>query len=121
MARKTRIAIVGFGNVGRGVRAAIAASPDMRLEGVVSRNPERVRRELPSVPIFHAGDEKRWRAQLKADVAILCGGSAKDLPEQGPYYARFFSTVDSFDTHADIPAYSKKMNAVANFPEGWIK
>ncbi|MBN2369834.1 MAG: diaminopimelate dehydrogenase [Vicinamibacteria bacterium] len=112
-AKKTRIAIVGYGNVGRGVRAAIAANSDMRLQGIISRNPERVRAELPDVPIFRADDEKRWRARLKADVAILCGGSAEDLPDQGPYFARFFCTVDSFDTHADIPDYYKKMNAVA--------
>ena len=36
---------------------------------------------------------------------ILCGGSATDLPEQGPYFAKMFNTIDSFDTHAKIPEY----------------
>ena len=36
------------------------------------------------------------------DVAILCGGSAVDLPVQTPQYARLFNVVDSFDNHANI-------------------
>jgi len=46
-------------------------------------------------------------------VMILCGGSKKDVPIQGPEFAEYFSTVDGFDTHADIPAYFQKMNAIA--------
>ena len=44
---------------------------------------------------------------------ILCGGSANDLPEQGPEFAKIFNTVDSFDTHAKIPAYFKAVDASA--------
>lgn len=48
------------------------------------------------------------------DVMILCGGSATDLVEQGPMVAEMFNTVDSFDTHAKIPAYFEKMNEVSS-------
>jgi len=48
------------------------------------------------------------------DVMILCGGSAKDLPEQGPKFASMFNIVDSFDTHANIPQYLAKINKAAN-------
>src|SRR5690606_15147274 len=44
---------------------------------------------------------------------ILCGGSATDLPEQGPRFARLFNTVDSFDTHAKIPEYFEQVDAAA--------
>jgi diaminopimelate dehydrogenase len=49
---------------------------------------------------------------LRIDIVVLCGGSRKDTPVQGPLFARHFSTVDSFDTHADIPAYFAKMDAL---------
>ena len=120
-----KVVIVGYGNVGRGVGQAIASAPDAELAGIVSRDAARVRREAPDAPVFAAADEKSWQA-LGADVAVLCGGSAKDLPEQGPFYARFFNTVDSFDTHHDIPAFfstmdetAKKAGKVAIISTGW--
>ena len=48
--------------------------------------------------------------QDKIDVMILCGGSASDLPQQGPIFAKLYNTIDSFDTHAKIPTYYEKMN-----------
>ena len=42
---------------------------------------------------------------VDVDVAILCGGSATDLPKQGPEFASLVNTVDSFDTHKKIPDY----------------
>jgi diaminopimelate dehydrogenase len=113
VAKTIRIAIVGLGNVGRGVLAAVGRNPDMSLAGIISRDPERARRQAPRARVFALSDEKGWSSKLKADVAILCGGSAVDLPAQGPYFARFYNTVDSFDTHHDIPAYWAKMNRVA--------
>jgi len=107
-----KVVIVGYGNVGRGVRHAIASAHDAELAGIISRDAARVKREAPDAPVFSKDDEKSWK-KLGADVAILCGGSAKDLPEQGPFYGRFFNTVDSFDTHHDIPAYFSTMDATA--------
>jgi diaminopimelate dehydrogenase len=110
---KIEVAIVGYGNVGRGVRHAIANAPDTALAGIISRDAERVKREVPDAPVFTKDDEKTWRGKLRADVAILCGGSAVDLPEHGPYFSRFFNTVDSFDTHHDIPSYFAVMDKMA--------
>jgi len=113
MGSRIRIAIVGYGNVGRGVRHAIAAAADTELAGIISRDAERVKREAGGLPVYAKEDEKSWSAKLGADVAILCGGSAVDLPQQGPYFARFFHTVDSFDTHHDIPDYFRTMDGTA--------
>jgi len=107
-----KVLIVGYGNVGRGVMHAIASAPDAELAGIVSRDPARVKREVPHAPVFSVRDEEAWR-RLGADVAILCGGSAKDLPEQGPFFSRLFNTVDSFDTHHDIPDYFATMDRTA--------
>ena len=43
----------------------------------------------------------------KIDIMILCG-SATDLPEQGPYLAGMFNTVDSYDNSWKIPEYFAK-------------
>ncbi len=42
-----------------------------------------------------------------------CGGSATDLPEQGPVLASLFNTVDSFDNHGKIPDYFAEIDRVA--------
>lgn len=104
-----RIGIVGYGNLGRGVESAIKQNPDMTLVGVFSR------RDPSSVPtqaaVFALDTIESFKD--KVDVMILCGGSATDLPVQGPALARHFTTVDSYDTHAKIPAYFDQVNAEA--------
>jgi len=105
---KIRIGIIGYGNLGRGTEYAIAQNPDMELVGVFTRrNPESVKTVL-NVPVYSVDSVKGFTDKI--DVMILCGGSATDLPEQGPIYASMFNTVDSFDTHAKIPEYFEKVN-----------
>lgn len=50
--------------------------------------------------------------QKKIDVVIMCGGSAKDLPNQVTQFAKIYNTVDSFDTHKNIPEYIEKINRI---------
>ncbi len=111
--QKIRVMIVGYGNVGRGVLQSIRRNPDMELAGVVSRSPERVRRELPGVEVLGVQDVAAWKKAFRPDVAILCGGSKNDLPEQGPEFAAEVSTVDSFDNHSRIPEYFASMDRAA--------
>jgi len=119
MAKETDIVIVGYGNVGRGVREAIKRNSDMNLVGIISRSPERVGKELGGeAPVFDQNAILNYETsppQPIADVAILCGGSAKDLPKFGPQFAARYNTVDSFDTHANIPEYKKAMSQAASF------
>ena len=52
MTSKIRVGIVGYGNLGRGVEAAITQNPDMRLVGVFTRpDPETVTLADPSLPV----------------------------------------------------------------------
>lgn len=111
--QKIRVMIVGYGNVGRGVYRSIQNNPDMELAGVVSRSPDRVRRELPGVTVMDVRDVEGWKSALRPDVAILCGGSKDDLPKQGPEFAAHITTVDSFDNHSRIPEYFASMDRVA--------
>lgn len=112
MSAKIRVGIVGYGNLGRGVQAAIKQNPDMELVAVFSRrDPGTVTLYDNSAPV-HALDTIESFADA-IDVLVLCGGSKNDLPEQGPTLARRFCTVDSFDTHARIPDYFKAVDEQA--------
>ena len=109
---KTRIGIMGYGNLGRGVEIAVNAAPDMELAAVFTRRaPETVKILSPDVPVVHADDAANWKDKI--DVLILCGGSATDLPTQTPEYAKLFNVIDSFDTHARIPEHFANVDAAA--------
>ncbi len=125
MSNRIRVAIAGYGNLGRGVESALAQSPDMRLVGVFSRrDPASVTLLDSSVPVHAMSSIEQYQDEV--DVMILCGGSKTDLPEQGPYLAQFFNTVDSFDTHAKVPEYyaaldqsARDAGRVALLSVGW--
>lgn len=124
--QKIRVMIVGYGNVGRGVRLSLDKNPDMEFVGIVSRSPDRVRKELPGVPVMAISDIDGWRKTFRPDVSILCGGSKNDLPQQGPEFAKYGNTVDSFDNHSRIPEYfaaidtaAKQAGHVSVISTGW--
>ena len=109
---KIRIGIVGYGNLGRGVEAAIGQNTDMELVAVFTRrDPATVAIQSLNVPVYLVDDAPKYKEQI--DVMILCGGSAKDLPEQVPHFAQWFNTIDSYDTHANIPVFFDTVDAVA--------
>ena len=115
---KIRIGIVGYGNLGRGVELAVAANPDQELAAVFSRrDPATVKILTEGVPVCSLDDIENWKGQI--DVMILCGGSATDLPTQTPALAALFNVVDSFDTHAKIPAHFAAVDAAAR-PAGTV-
>ena len=106
-----RIGIVGYGNLGRGVEYAIKQNPDMELVAVFTRrNPENLIINSDA-KVVSTGEIETWKD--KVDVLILCGGSATDLPEQTPLYAKMFNVIDSFDTHAKIPEHFENVNKSA--------
>lgn len=110
--RKTRIGIAGYGNLGKGVESAIARNPDMELIAVFTRRDKSgINLSCESAMVYNINEALSMRDRI--DVMILCGGSATDLPDQGPFFAAIFNTVDSFDTHAKIPQYYKTINDVA--------
>ncbi len=109
---KIRIGIVGYGNIGKGVECSIKQNKDTELVAVFTRrSPESLTVSTPNVKVANIEDAKKYVNDI--DVLILCGGSATDLPEQGPEFAAMFNTVDSFDTHAKIPEYFEKVNKAA--------
>lgn len=107
-----RIGIFGYGNLGRGVEAAIRQNDDMELAAVFTRrDPATVKIATEGVKVCHTDDAKNMINDI--DVMILCGGSATDLPIQTPELAKLFNVVDSFDTHARIPEHFANVDSVA--------
>ena len=107
--QKIRAGIVGYGNIGRGAEKAIQRCPDFELAAVLTRRrPDELTIDTPTALKLDVNDALSLKG--KVDVMILCGGSATDLPVQGPEFAKDFNTVDSYDTHAKIPEYFNAMN-----------
>ena len=120
-----RVGILGYGNLGKGIECAVKNNPDMELKAVFTRrNPEDVKILTEGVNVYHVDDAISKKDEI--DVLILCGGSATDLPEQTKEYAKYFTVVDSFDTHARIPEHfanvdksAKEGGNVAIISCGW--
>ena len=106
-----RVAIAGYGNLGRGVEAAVQKSSDMELVGIFSRRDPKNVSVATDTPVY-AWDELASRAG-DIDVCVICGGSATDLPTQTPELAQYLTVVDSFDTHANIPTHFANVDAAA--------
>ncbi|MDF2838329.1 MAG: diaminopimelate dehydrogenase [Evtepia sp.] len=120
-----RVGIVGYGNLGRGVEAAIRSCQDLELGAVFTRrDPAGIQIQTEGVPVLPYAQMNQMKDQI--DVMILCGGSATDLPEMTPEVAGSFHVIDSFDTHANIPTHfanvdaaAKKAGKIAVISVGW--
>ena len=121
----TRIGILGYGNLGRGVECAIKQNDDMELVVVFTRrDPSTVTILTKTATVCNVADIEDYKDKI--DVLIICGGSATDLPKQTPEYVKYFNVIDSFDTHARIPEHfanvdkvAKDNNHVAVISVGW--
>ena len=119
-----KLAIYGYGNLGRGVESAVRQNPDAELIGVFTRRAPETVQTKTGVPVYAAADIANFKDSI--DVLILCGGSATDLPKMTPVLAKDFNVVDSFDTHANIPAHfaavdkaAKESGHIALISAGW--
>jgi diaminopimelate dehydrogenase len=102
-----KIGIVGYGNLGKGVELAIEQNEDMELIAIFTRRDSST---IDNPHMMNIANIEKFKGKI--DVMILCGGSAHDLPEQTPEIAKTFNTVDSFDTHANIPHHFDIVNKV---------
>lgn len=98
-----RVAIVGFGNIGKAVYEAVSQSKDMKLVGVVSRSAK-----LSDVPVVtdiaDCGE---------VDVAILCSPSRAVPDMAASLLAKGIRTVDSYDIHSTIYEVRTRLDQVA--------
>jgi diaminopimelate dehydrogenase len=123
--RKSRVAIVGFGHVGRGALDALQESPDMEIAGII---------ELPQVIKSIIEEDRNIPSVVddiqelgKIDVAILAIGS-REVPDIAPtYLQRGINTVDPYDIHGDslikvredLDNIAKEYNVVSIISAGW--
>ena len=120
-----KIGILGYGNLARGVESAIRQNDDLELVAVFTRrDPKTVTIKTAGVPVDSVDNIESYVGKI--DVLVLAGGSATDLPEQTPKYAKLFNVIDSFDTHARIPEHfanvdksAKETNHVGIISMGW--
>ncbi len=116
-----KIAIVGYGNIGRFTLDAIMASEDFEIAGIIRRNPAD-RGDIPAgIPVVGSIDELD-----KVDVAILATPTRSVEQHAIEILAKGINTVDSFDIHTKIPELRKRLdvaakagNAVSVLSAGW--
>ncbi len=90
---KTRIAILGYGNIGKAVEQAVRAADDMELVG-----------------IYHHHDNLD---SVDADVVALCTPTREVPVFAEKLLRRGIATVDSFDIHGQIYDLRKHLAPVA--------
>lgn len=116
-----KVAIIGYGNIGKFALQAVQAAPDMELAGIVRRDATNIPAELAGIKVASSIDDLG-----KVDVAILCGPS-RSVPETAAaLLAKGICTVDSFDIHTDIWQLRQQLepiaqanNAAAIISAGW--
>jgi len=107
-----RIGILGYGNLGRGVEAAVRQNDDVELAAVFTRrDPSSLKIKTETAQVVSVKDAADWKDRI--DVMVICGGSATDLPKQTPEYVKLFNVIDSFDTHAHIPEHFEDVDKAA--------
>lgn len=106
-----KLAILGYGNLGKGVEAAVSQNDDMELAAIFTRREPKDLEVKSNAKVLHVSEIENYKNEI--DVLILCGGSAVDLPVQTPQYAKMFNVIDSFDTHAKIPEHFENVNKAA--------
>ncbi len=106
-----KVAIVGYGNLGRGVTLAVSKASDMECVGIFTRRDPSLLKPAVDYPVYSIDNLIEFKG--KVDVLLLCGGSATDLPNTTKELLKDFNTVDSFDTHAKIPQYFDTLDKIA--------
>ena len=107
-----KIGILGYGNLGKGIECAIRQNSDMELSCIITRrDPASIKPATEGVCVYSVNDIEKLKDKI--DVLVLCGGSATDLPQQTPEFAKYFNVIDSFDTHAKIPEHFANVDKAA--------
>ncbi|MBO4679247.1 MAG: diaminopimelate dehydrogenase, partial [Lachnospiraceae bacterium] len=107
-----KLAILGYGNLGKGIECAVKQNKDAELKYVFTRrDPASVKILTEGVSVKNVSEILDYKDDI--DVLIICGGSATDLPEMTPKYAQYFNVIDSFDTHARIPEHFANVDKAA--------
>lgn len=108
---KIKVAVVGYGNIGRYTLEALEEAPDFEIAGVVRRNVSAANQPAELAPYKVVTDIHDLG---HVDVAILATPSRKVEENAKKYLAMGINTVDSFDIHAQIPALHRTLGEIAS-------
>ncbi len=118
---KIKVAVVGYGNIGRYAIEAVEAADDFELVGIVRRNPNVEEPKLKGYKVVANIEELG-----KIDVAILAAPTREIKDMASKILALGIATVDSFDIHTEIldlrntlSKIAKENNTVAVVAAGW--
>lgn len=104
-----KIAVIGYGNIGKAVLEAISAAKDCELAGVVRRSTANPPEGLAGVTLAASVEA----LPVKPDVAILCTPT-RAVPEYARHCLELgISTVDSYDIHTGIWELKTAMEPIA--------
>jgi diaminopimelate dehydrogenase len=106
--KKIKVAVVGYGNVGRYAVEAVEVADDMELVGIVRREVKEIPLELTGKKVVDNIDKLGT-----VDVAVLCGPTRSIEKTASELLAKGINTVDSFDIHSDIYALKVKLSEIA--------
>jgi diaminopimelate dehydrogenase len=104
---KVNIGIVGYGNLGKAVEQTVLSNANLNLIAIFSRRTVTSKFDTKIEPY------EAYKNYIgKIHIMLLCGGSKSDLEIQTPEIARYFDTINTFDTHKKIPSELKKLNEI---------
>ena len=106
--KKIRVAIVGYGNIGKYVLEAIEASYDAEVAGIVRRNIKDIPAELKDYAV--TDDISKLK---EVDVAVLATPTRQVEKFAKEALALGINTVDSFDIHGQIVELRSNLDKVA--------
>lgn len=119
-----KLAIYGYGNVGKGVECSVMQNSDVELTGIFTRRNKNDVKSVFNSKIYSVSEIDNFKDDI--DVLAICGGSATELPVMTVSLAKKFNVIDTFDTHANIYEHftnvdkaAKESSHIAMISCGW--
>lgn len=118
---KIKVAVVGYGNIGKYVVEALQTAPDFEIAGIIRRDATDIPEELKNYKVVG-----NLRELGKVGVAILCTPTRSVEQYATEALSLGINTVDSFDIHTQtvhlhqiLGEVARQHNAVSIMSAGW--
>lgn len=105
-----KVAVLGYGKVGRGAVLALRDAEDIELVGVYTSRPPSTLDAPDGVAVYDMCD--LLREPKRIDVLLLAHGSQSAIRDETPRYARLYCCVDGFDVHAELSAHVRRVHEI---------
>lgn len=105
--KRIRVAIVGYGNLGKAVEEELRINERFNLVCIFSRRNVVVK----NVPVDRPENIHKYK--YKIDILFMCGGSSGNMVESVKEGLKYFCTIDAYDNHSKINYYINECNKTA--------